>query len=147
MSWKKDLGIHLGLLLMDLSRPLSSGMVVEDHRSTEGVTLEFLEFLETYTDRNRTTTILLGTLNKQHESPDKSISDRKTHSVLRKSEQLLPFKLITNTTHHPWKNGTTQRIHSEIGNDTTQSETNTEVRKIFLTSSNSIFPTTHHLNM
>src|SRR5271168_680738 len=93
MSWKKDLGIHLGLLLMDLSRPLNSGMVVEDHGSTEGVTLKFLE---TYTDG--TTTILLSTLNKQHESPDKSISDRKTHSVLHKSEQLLPFKLTTNTT-------------------------------------------------
>src|SRR6202522_534648 len=35
MSWKKDLGIHLGLLLTDLSRPLNSGMVVEDHGSTE----------------------------------------------------------------------------------------------------------------
>ena len=123
MSWKKDLGIHPGLLLMDLSRPLNSGMVVEDHGSTEGVTLT-LKFLETYIDG--TTTILLSTLNKQHESPDKSISDRKTHSVLHKSEQLLPFKLTTNTTNHPWKNGTTQRIHSEIGNyslqhlDTTQ---------------------------
>src|SRR5271168_3900561 len=93
MSWRKDLGIHLGLLLMDLSRPLNSGMVVEDHGSTEGVTLKILE---TYT--NGTTTILLSTLNKQHESPDKSISDRKTHSVLHKSEQLLPFKLTTNTT-------------------------------------------------
>src|SRR6202522_2366264 len=105
MSWKKDLGIPPGLLLMDLSRPLNSGMVVEDHESTEGVTLKFLD---TYTDG--TTTILLSTLNKQHESPDKSISNRKTHSVLHKSKQLLPFKLTTNTTNHPWKNGTTQWI-------------------------------------
>src|ERR1700678_2463075 len=112
---------------MDLSRPLNSGMVVEDHGSTEGVTsgvTSTLKFLETYIDG--TTTILLSTLNKQHESPDKSISDQKTHFVLHKSEQLLPFKLTTNTTNHPWKNGTTQRIHSEIGNyslqhlDTTQ---------------------------
>ena len=82
MSWKKEnnllfyimacLGIHPGLLLMDLSRPLNSGMVVEDHESTEGVTLKFLE---TYTDG--TTTILLSTLNKQYESSNKSISDRK----------------------------------------------------------------------
>src|ERR1700678_1018127 len=88
--WKKEddllfciaafwLGVHPKPLLMDLLRPLNSGMVVEDHESTEGV---ILEFLETYTDG--TTTILLGTLNKQYELSDK------THSVLHKSDQTDP---------------------------------------------------------
>src|SRR5271168_1669227 len=91
-SWKEEndllfyiaafwLGIHPKPLLMVLSRPLNSGMVVEDHKSTEGV---ISEFLETYTDG--ITSMLLGTLNKQYELSDK------THPVLHKSEQSLAFK-------------------------------------------------------
>jgi hypothetical protein len=138
------LSIHPELLLVDLSRPLNSGLVVEDHGSIVGVTT-----LEIYTDG--TTTILLSTLNKQYESSDKSISNHKTHSaVLHKSA----FELTTNTTYLPWKKGTTQRILSEIWKlflatlgHNSKGETNTETRKIFLMSSNSISPTTHHHKM
>src|SRR5271168_8808 len=135
------LSIHPELLLVDLSRPLNSGLVVEDHGSIVGVTT-----LEIYT--NGTTTILLSTLNKQYESSDKSISNHKTHSaVLHKSA----FELTTNTTYLPWKKGTTQQILSEIWKlflatlgHNSKGETNTETRKIFFMSSNSISPTTHH---
>ena len=138
------LSIHPELLLVDLSRPLNSGLVMEDHGSIVGVTT-----LEIYTDG--TTTILLSTLNKQYESSDKSISNHKTHSaVLHKSA----FELTTNTTYLPWKKGTTQRILSEIWKlflatlgHNSKGETNTETRKIFLMSSNSISPTTHHHKM
>src|SRR5271168_5444206 len=93
------LSIHPELLLVDLSKPLNSGLVVEDHGSIVGVTT-----LEIYTDG--TTTILLSTLNKQYESSDKSISNHKTHKLERSSE----FKSTRNTTHHPEKNGITERI-------------------------------------
>ena len=56
--------------------------------------------IPTYNDG--TTTILLGTLSKRYELSDKLISDRRTHSVLHKSEQLFGFKLTTNRPHYPW---------------------------------------------
>src|ERR1700678_2428734 len=138
------LSIHPELLLVDLSRPLNSGLVVEDHGSIVGVTT-----LEIYT--HGTTTLLLSTLNKQYKSSNKSISIHKTHSaVLHKSA----FELSTNTTYLPWKKATTQRILSEIWKlflatlgHNSKGETNTETRKIFLMSSNSISPTTHHHKM
>ena len=70
-----------------------------------------LRISEPYNDG--TTTILLSTSRKRYELSDKSISDQRTHSVLHKSEQLLGFKLTTNTAHYPWKNGTTEHINSE----------------------------------
>src|ERR1700678_4824620 len=104
-----NFGITPGPLLMDLLKSLTSEMVMEDHGSTRGV---ILGISEPYNDG--TTTILLGNLSKQYELSDKLISDRRTHSVLHKSEQLLGFKLTTNTAHYPWKNGTTEHINSEI---------------------------------
>src|SRR5271168_5308806 len=56
------LDIHIGPLLMDLSKSSGSEMVVEDHRSMEGVILE--------TCSNRTTTIFCS-LNKRYRLPDK----------------------------------------------------------------------------
>jgi hypothetical protein len=72
--------MHPGPLLVDLSRSLGSGMVVEDHRSTEGV---ILEFLETYNDG---TTTILCSLNKQYGLPDKSTSNQRLQFVSHKSE-------------------------------------------------------------
>src|ERR1700678_2230752 len=120
MSWRRrndllfsimafSFGMPPGPLLLDLLKSLSSGMVVADHGSTEGV---ILGTPEPYNDG--TTTILLDTLNKRYELSDKSISDRRTHFVLHKSEQLFRFKLTTNMAHYPWKNGTTKHINSEI---------------------------------
>src|ERR1700678_2724999 len=86
---------------MDLSWSLNSGMVVEDHGSTEGVILEFLE-----TDNNGTTTILCS-LNKQYGLPNKLTSNQRLQFVSHKP-------LTTNTTHHPEKNGITERTNSEI---------------------------------
>ena len=92
---------------MDLSRPLNSGMVVEDHESTEGV---ILEILETYNDG---TTTILCYLNKRYGLPDKPTSNRRLQFVSRKSERPLEFKLTTNTTHYPEKNGISERTNSE----------------------------------
>src|SRR6202522_988937 len=111
-SWKREdnllfyiaafnLGIHPRPLLMDLSRPLDSGMVVEDQGSMEGV---ILEFLETY---NNGTTTILCSLNKQYGLPDKLTSNQRLQFVSHKP-------LTTNTTHHPEKNGITERINCEI---------------------------------
>src|ERR1700678_3310326 len=96
---------------MNLLGSLNSEMVVEDHGSTKGVILGISGITEPCNDG--TTTILLGTLNKRYELSDKSISDRRTHSVLHKSEQLLRFKLITNTAHYPKKDRTTEHIYPE----------------------------------
>ena len=87
---------HPGPLLKDQLKSLGSGMVVEDHGSTEGGILE---------SQHPTTTELPNN--------PKLISDRRTHSVLHKSELLLGFKLTPNTAHYPWKNGTTEHINSE----------------------------------
>src|SRR6202522_4314191 len=85
------LSIHPKLLLADLSRPLNSELVVEDHGSIVGVTTT----LEIHTDG--TTTIFLSTQNKQYESSDKSYHE--THSaVMHKSA----FELTTDTTYLPW---------------------------------------------
>ena len=147
-----SLGIRPRPLLMDLSESLNSELVMEDHGSTKGVILEISKPYNHGT--NGTTTISLGTWNKLYELPDKSILDRKTHFVLHKSEQLLASKLTTNAMHHPWKNETTERINSEIWKSflatlgyNSKIETNTETRKIFLTSSYSTSPITHHHNM
>src|ERR1700678_644511 len=119
MSWRRrndllfsimafSFGMPPGPLLLDLLKSLSSGMVVADHGSTEGV---ILGTPEPYNDG--TTTILLDTLNKRYELSDKSISDRRTHFVLHKSEQLSGFKLITNTAHYPKKDRTPEHINPE----------------------------------
>src|ERR1700678_2782584 len=156
-SWKREgnllfyitacgLGICPRPLLMDPSESFNSELVMEDHRSTKGV---ILTISKPYTDG--TTTISHGTRNKQYELSDGSILDRKTHFVLHKSEQLLASKLITNTMHHPWKNGTIERIYSRLFLATLgyypKIETSTETRKISLTSSYSTSPITHHHNM
>src|ERR1700678_398698 len=107
-----DLGIHPGPLSMDLLQFLKTRMVMEDHGSTAGVISRILKIPEPYNDG--ITTISLDTLRKRYELSDKSISDPRTHSVLHKSELLLGFKWTTNTAHNPWKNGTTERIKSEI---------------------------------
>src|SRR6202522_3274428 len=115
-SWKREndllfyimafsLGIHPRPLLMDLSESLNSELVMEDHGSTMGVILGISKPYNNGTDG--TTTISLGTWNKLYE-----LSDRKTHFVIHKSEQLLASKSPTNTMHHPWKNETTERIDS-----------------------------------
>src|SRR6202522_2156030 len=107
-----DLGIHPGPLSMDLLQFLKTRMVMEDHGSTAGVISRILKIPEPHNDG--TTTISLDTSRKQYELSDKSISNPRTHSVLHKSKLLLGFKWTTNTAHYPWKNGTTERIKSEI---------------------------------
>src|SRR6202522_1246118 len=102
-----NLGIHPEPLLTDLSWPLNFGMVVEDHESTEGVNLEILE---TYNDG---TTTILCSLNKRYGLPDKPTLNRRLQFVSRKSERPLEFKLTTNTTHYPEKNGISERTNSE----------------------------------
>src|ERR1700678_451810 len=90
--------IHPGPLLMDLLKSLGAGMVVEDHGSMKGVISRIPGISEPY--NGETTTIPLGTLNKRYELSDKSTSDRRTHFVLHKYEQLLGLKLTTNTAHN-----------------------------------------------
>src|SRR6202522_2674860 len=118
-SWKREdnllfyiaafnLGIHPRPLLMDLSRPLDSGMVVEDQGSMEGV---ILKFLETY---NNGTTTILCSLNKQYGLPDKLTLNQRLQFVSHKPERSFEFESTTNTTHHPEKNGITERTNSEI---------------------------------
>jgi hypothetical protein len=159
-SWKREgnllfyitafsLGIRPRPLFMDPSESFNSELVMEDHESTKGVILRISQPYNNGTDG--TTTISHGTRDKQYELPDGSILDRKTHFVLHKSEQLLASKLITNTMHHPWKNGTIERIYSRLSLATLgyypKIETSTETRKISLTSSYSTSPITHHHNM
>src|SRR6202522_4573735 len=76
-----NLGIHPRPLLMDLSQPLNSGMVVEDHESTEGV---ILKILETYNDR---TTTILCSLNKRYGLRDKSTSNHRLQSMSHTHER------------------------------------------------------------
>src|ERR1700678_2292689 len=134
---------------MDPSESFNSELVMEDHGATKGVILKISKPYDNGSDE--TTTISHGTRNKQYELSDGSILDRKTHFVLHKSEQLLASKLITNTMHHPWKNGTIERIYSRLFLATLgyypKIETSTETRKISLMSSYSTSPITHHHNM
>src|ERR1700678_368620 len=153
-----NFGITPGPLLMDLLKTLTSGMVMEDHGSTRGV---ILGISEPYNDG--TTTILLGTLSKRYELSDKLISDRRTHSVLHKSEQLFGFKLTTNRPHYPWNYRTYNFRDMEITlsytllqqettyylkNRTAEiEEASTETRKTFIRHQNLTFPIIHHHNM
>ena len=157
-SWKREgnllfyitafsLGTRPRPLLIDPSESFNSELVMEDHESTKGVILKISKPYDNGTDG--TTTISLGTWNKLYE-----LSDRKTHFVIHKSEQLLASKLTTNAMHLSWKNETTEQINSEIGKSflatlghNSKIETSTETRKIFLTSSYSTSPITHHHNM
>jgi hypothetical protein len=72
-------------------------MVVEDHGSTKGVISKIPGICHPYNDD--TTTIPLRSLNKRHELSDKFTSDRKTHFVLHKYEQLHAPKGTANTAH------------------------------------------------
>src|SRR5271168_2738637 len=99
--------MHPRPLLIDLSRSLGSRIVVQDHRSTEGV---ILEFLETYNDG---TTTILCSLNKQYGLPNKSTLNQRLQFVSHKSERSFEFELTTNTTHYPEKNGISERTNSE----------------------------------
>src|SRR5271168_1336854 len=98
--------MHPRPLLIDLSRSLGSRIVVQDHRSTEGV---ILEFLKTYTDG---TTTILCSLNKQYGLPDKSTLNQRLQFVSHKSER--SFELTTNPTHYPEKNGIPERTNPKI---------------------------------
>src|SRR6202522_2577239 len=107
-----SIGIPPGPLLMDLLKSLGVGTVVEDHGSTEGVISRIPGISEPY--KGETTTIPLGTLKKQNELSDKSTPNLRLQSMSHKLERSSEFESTRNTTHHPEKNGITERINSEI---------------------------------
>src|ERR1700678_3611112 len=107
-----SIGIPPGPLLMDLLKPLGVGTVVEDYGSIEGVISRIPGISEPY--KGETTTIPLGTLKKQNELSDKSTPNLRLQSMSHKLERSSEFESTRNTTHHPEKNGITERINSEI---------------------------------
>jgi hypothetical protein len=113
-----DPGIRPKPLLMDLPWLSNSGMVVEDHESTEGV---FLGFLETHNDGTTTIscskthndgTTTISCSNEQYGLPDKSTLNQRLQFVSYKSER--SFEWTTNSTHYPEKNGIPERTNPEI---------------------------------
>src|ERR1700678_3275149 len=107
-----SIGIPPGPLLMDLLKPLGVGTVVEDHGSTEGVISRIPGISEPYKDE--TTTTPLGTLKERNKLSDKSTPNLRLQSMSHKLKRSSEFESTRNTTHHPEKNGITERTNSEI---------------------------------